>query len=95
MVAVVKNLVEYRELMAVLAWKNVTLRYKQAYLGIAWAVVKPLILMLIFTLVKSFVGIDSGNILYPLPYPSLRSCPGFSFKNLPRREQAVGWAMPT
>jgi lipopolysaccharide transport system permease protein len=52
--------------MAVLAWKNVTLRYKQAYLGIAWAVVKPLTLMLIFTLVKSFVGIDSGSIPYPL-----------------------------
>ena len=66
MITVVKNLVEYRELMAVLAWKNVTLRYKQAYLGIAWAVVKPLVLMLIFTLVRSFVGIDSGNIPYPL-----------------------------
>lgn len=61
-----RNLFEYRELMAVLAWKNVTLRYKQAYLGIAWAVVKPVMLVLIFTLVKSFVGIDSGNIPYPL-----------------------------
>jgi lipopolysaccharide transport system permease protein len=66
MITVAKNLIEYRELMAVLAWKNVTLRYKQAYLGIAWAVVKPLVLMLIFTLVRSFVGIDSGNIPYPL-----------------------------
>ncbi|CAH1207920.1 Transport permease protein [Candidatus Nitrotoga sp. BS] len=66
MITVVKNLVEYRELMVVLAWKNVTLRYKQAYLGIVWAVVKPLVLMLIFTLVRSFVGIDSGNIPYPL-----------------------------
>jgi len=66
MIAVFKNVYDYRELMAVLAWKNVTLRYKQAYLGIAWAVVKPLTLMLIFTLVRSFVGIDSGNIPYPL-----------------------------
>ncbi|OGT01363.1 MAG: ABC transporter [Gallionellales bacterium RBG_16_57_15] len=66
MIAVFKNLYDYRELMAVLAWKNITLRYKQAYLGIAWALVKPLMLMLIFTLVKSFVGIDSGNIPYPL-----------------------------
>jgi len=66
MIAVLKNLYDYRELMAVLAWKNVTLRYKQAYLGVAWAVVKPLTLMLIFTLVKSFVGIDSGSIPYPL-----------------------------
>lgn len=66
MIAVFKNLYDYRELMAVLTWKSIILRYKQAYLGIAWAVIKPLMLMLIFTLVKSFVGIDSGNIPYPL-----------------------------
>ena len=66
MITVAKNLIEYRELMTVLAWKNITLRYKQAYLGIAWAVVKPLVLMLIFTLVRSFVGIDSGSVPYPL-----------------------------
>jgi len=66
MIAVLKNLYDYRELMAVLAWKNVTLRYKQAYLGIAWAILKPVTLMLIFTLVKSFVGIDSGDIPYPI-----------------------------
>ncbi len=66
MIQVAKNLYGHRELMAVLAWKNITLRYKQAYLGIAWAVVKPLTLMLIFTLVRSFVGINSGNIPYPI-----------------------------
>jgi lipopolysaccharide transport system permease protein len=66
MISAVKNIYDYRELMGVLAWKNVTLRYKQAYLGIAWAVIKPLTLMLIFSLVKSFVGIDSGKIPYPL-----------------------------
>lgn len=51
--------------MATLAWKNITLRYKQAYLGIAWAIIKPVMLMLIFTLVRSFVGIDSGDVPYP------------------------------
>lgn len=61
-----RGVLAYRELMAVLAWKNITVRYKQAYLGLAWAVIKPLMLMLIFTLVKSFVGIDSGNIPYPI-----------------------------
>ena len=66
MIQIAKNLYGHRELLAVLAWKNITLRYKQAYLGIAWAVIKPLTLMLIFTLVKSFVGIDSGNIPYPI-----------------------------
>jgi lipopolysaccharide transport system permease protein len=66
MLTIAKNLYDYRELMATLAWKNIALRYKQAYLGIAWAILKPLTLMLIFTLVKSFVGISSGNIPYPI-----------------------------
>ncbi len=66
MLQVAKNIYDYRELMATLAWKNIALRYKQAYLGIAWAIVKPVTLVLIFTLVKSFVGIESGNIPYPI-----------------------------
>ena len=66
MISLVKNLTEYRELIAILAWKNIAVRYKQAYLGVAWAVLKPLMMMLIFSLVKSFVGIDSGNIPYPI-----------------------------
>lgn len=66
MLRIAKNLYDYRELMLTLAWKNISLRYKQAYLGIAWAVIKPLMLMLIFTLVRSFVGIDSGSVPYPV-----------------------------
>ncbi|HOM15183.1 MAG TPA: ABC transporter permease [Rubrivivax sp.] len=66
MLRVAQNLYDYRELVATLAWKNIALRYKQAYLGIAWAVIKPVTLMLIFTLVRSFVGIDSGSVPYPV-----------------------------
>lgn len=66
MLRVATNLYAYRELMVMLAWKNIALRYKQAYLGIAWAILKPVTLMLIFTLVKSFVGIESGDIPYPI-----------------------------
>jgi len=66
MLRVAKNIYEYRELMAVLAWKNVTLRYKQSYMGILWAVLKPIVLVLIFMVLRSFVGIDSGAIPYPI-----------------------------
>lgn len=66
MLNVFKDIYAYRELVAALAWKNIIVRYKQAYLGILWAVLKPLMLMLIFTLVKSFVGIDSGDVPYPI-----------------------------
>jgi lipopolysaccharide transport system permease protein len=66
MIAAIRTVAEYRELLAVLAWKDISVRYKQAYLGIAWAVIKPLTLMLLFTLLRSFVGIDSGNVPYPV-----------------------------
>jgi lipopolysaccharide transport system permease protein len=66
MIKIVKNLYNYRELIAALVWKNIVIRYKQSYLGFFWAVLKPIMLMLIFTLVRSFVGIDTGNIPYPI-----------------------------
>jgi lipopolysaccharide transport system permease protein len=66
MTGVVKNIVRYRELMAVLVWKAIVLRYKQAYFGVAWSMLKPIALVLIFMLVRSFVGIDTGDIPYPL-----------------------------
>lgn len=66
MITAIKNIIDYRELIAVLAWKNITVRYKQAYLGIGWAILKPLTLMLVFTLMRSFIGIPSGNVPYPI-----------------------------
>ena len=63
---VVKNILQYRELLAVLAWKAIVLRYKQAYFGVAWSIFKPIALVLIFMLVRSFVGIDTGDVPYPL-----------------------------
>ena len=40
----------YRELLFFLAWRDVQIRYKQTVLGVAWAVLQPLLTMLIFTL---------------------------------------------
>ena len=66
MIKTMTNLVAYRELMLALVWNNISVRYKQAYLCISLSILKPLMLVLIFTLVKSFVGIDSGDIPYPV-----------------------------
>lgn len=66
MMRVFKDLYQYRELLAVLAWKNVIVRYKQAYLGLCWTIIKPLMLMLMFTIVRGFVGIDTGAVPYPI-----------------------------
>lgn len=66
MLNIIKNCYQYRELIAALAWKNIVIRYKQAYLGILWAVLKPIMLMLVFTLVRSIVGIETDGLPYPL-----------------------------
>lgn len=41
----------YRELFAILAWRDVAVRYRQTIIGLAWAVVRPFLTMVIFTLV--------------------------------------------
>jgi lipopolysaccharide transport system permease protein len=41
----------YRELFAILAWRDVAVRYKQTVIGIAWAVIRPFLTMVIFTIV--------------------------------------------
>jgi hypothetical protein len=46
-----RDLWHYRELFAVLAWRDVAVRYKQTAIGVAWAVVRPLVTMGIFTVV--------------------------------------------
>lgn len=46
----------YRELFAILAWRDVAVRYKQTVIGIGWAVVRPLIAVFIFTIVFGTVA---------------------------------------
>lgn len=41
----------YRELFMILAWRDLTVRYKQTIIGVAWAVVRPLLTVVIFTLI--------------------------------------------
>lgn len=70
MIKLLRSLYSYRELMRVLVWKNVTLRYKQSHLGLLWVILRPLVLVAMFMVVRSFVGIDSG----PVPYALLTYC---------------------
>jgi lipopolysaccharide transport system permease protein len=41
----------YRELFAILAWRDLAVRYKQTVIGVAWAVVRPVLTMIIFTVI--------------------------------------------
>jgi lipopolysaccharide transport system permease protein len=45
------DLWQYRELFLVLAWRDVSVRYKQTIIGIAWAIVRPFLTMIVFTIV--------------------------------------------
>jgi lipopolysaccharide transport system permease protein len=56
----------FRELLFFLTWRDVKVRYKQTLLGAAWALLQPLLTMLIFTLLFGrLAGIKSDGIPYP------------------------------
>src|SRR5256885_17152582 len=58
---------QYRELFYFFTWRDIKVKYKQTYLGIAWAVLQPLALMLIFTLIFARGWhIDTGDLPYPI-----------------------------
>lgn len=59
------ELLEYRELAVFLVWRDVMIRYKQAVLGVAWAVLQPVLTMVVFTVIFGrLLGVKSG----PVPY---------------------------
>lgn len=60
-------LYQYRDLLWLWTKREVQIRYKQSLLGIAWAVVQPLLLTLVFTLVFSrLMQVNTGDIPYPV-----------------------------
>lgn len=62
-----RDLWQYRELLYFLTWRDVKVRYKQTLLGAAWAILQPLLTMMIFTIFFGrLAGMPSDNIPYPL-----------------------------
>lgn len=58
---------EYRELGYILIWRDITVRYKQTAIGVAWVVLQPLITMLIFTAIFGIMAkVPSDGIWYPV-----------------------------
>src|SRR3989442_9129356 len=57
----------YRELLGLFAWRDVTVRYKQSVLGILWALLTPLITVVLFSLIFGrLANIPSDGIPYPI-----------------------------
>ena len=62
-----KDLWRYRELFYFLAWRDILVRYKQTVIGIAWALIRPFLTMVVFTVVfGTLAKLPSGDAPYPI-----------------------------
>src|SRR5438270_9069718 len=60
-----REMLEARELLYFLAWRDVKVRYKQTVLGVGWAVIPPIVTTLIFTVIfGNLAKIPSGDLPY-------------------------------
>src|SRR6266498_63826 len=57
----------YRELFYIFVWRDIKVRYKQTFLGVAWAIFQPFVTMIVFTvLFGRLAKIPSDSIPYPV-----------------------------
>ena len=62
-----RDLWRYRELFYFLAWRDVLVRYKQTVIGIAWTVIRPLLTMIVFTVIfGKLAKLPSHEVPYPI-----------------------------
>jgi lipopolysaccharide transport system permease protein len=62
-----RELVQFRELLAMMCWRDIAVRYKQSAIGVAWAIIQPVGTMVVFSLVfGQLVGVATGGIPYPI-----------------------------
>ncbi len=62
-----QDLWRYRELFYFLAWRDILVRYKQTAIGIAWALLRPLLTMIVFTVVFGAIAkLPSNGVPYPI-----------------------------
>jgi lipopolysaccharide transport system permease protein len=62
-----RDLWRYRELLGFLAWRDIKIRYKQAVLGVAWALIQPAVQTVLLTFVFSKLAkMPDGGVPYPL-----------------------------
>jgi lipopolysaccharide transport system permease protein len=61
-----RDLWHYRELIYFLAWRDTAVRYKQTGIGIAWALIRPALTMLVFVGFRRLVGFPASSIPEPI-----------------------------
>lgn len=58
---------EYREVLYILAWRDIKVRYKQTAIGVSWVLLQPLIMILIFTVIFGrWAKVPSDGVWYPV-----------------------------
>ena len=62
------DLWRYRELFYILSWRDITVRYKQTVIGVLWAILRPLLTMIVFTVIFSKLAKlpSDGNVPYAI-----------------------------
>lgn len=62
-----RDIWQYRELFAFLAWRDILVRYKQTTIGIAWSIIRPLLTMIVFTVIfGKLAKLPSEGVPYPI-----------------------------
>ena len=60
-----RDLWEYRELLYLLTWRDIKVRYKQTALGVVWAVLQPVLTMVVFSLFfEKLAKVPSHNVSF-------------------------------
>jgi len=66
-----RELWDYRELLYFLVWRDVKVRYKQAVIGVGWAILQPFLTMIVFSIFFGHLAkLPSGGLPYPIFYYS-------------------------
>ena len=61
------DLWKYRELFYFLAWRDIISRYKQTVLGVLWSIIRPILTMIVFTIIFGRIAkLPSGDVPYPV-----------------------------
>ncbi len=57
-----RDLWRYRELMSFLAWRDIAVRYKQTAIGLAWALLRPALTLLVFVAFRRMGGLQQNTV---------------------------------
>lgn len=62
-----RELWQYRDMLKLLVWRDFSSRYRQSFIGVGWALIRPIVSVIVFTIVfGKMVGVPSDDVPYPI-----------------------------